>query len=170
LLNKYFIPEELKHPFFSYPTVINAENGVFDFPFINELLFYHGFNSNEPWKEMDLAFKGIKEEWEKEKERIQLLHQNRVKFKQNEMKKSLELYFKLLFWSNSVPVDLAHWQKKAKDFSVCPVNMTERLSFILQRPTLFSSFAQLVELFQESHKQYIKNQLIQSRKRDLLGK
>ncbi len=164
MLNEYPTPEELKHSFFSYPSVISNVNGTFDFPFINELLFYLGFASNEPWTKMDIEYKNIMEEWEKEKERIQFLHQKRVKISHEEMKKSLSLYFKLLFWSNQVPVDLANWPKKVLGFSVCPVNLTERLSFILQRPTLFSSFIQLIELFQESHKQFVKSQVIINRK------
>ncbi|MED3562135.1 YpoC family protein [Bacillus xiapuensis] len=96
-------------------------------------------------------------EWGKVKADLEKLY--RVRDKQNinvRMKKGIDLFLQYLFCSNEMavvrkgPFPLDSLRHK-------PVNVSERLGFILKRPSLYHSYRQLSELFLEQEKLFAKN-------------
>lgn len=60
-------------------------------------------------------------------------------------------------WTMGEPVETLKWETLIrKNFPVKPINWTERVEFILQKPTQYHCFIQLDELFTEMKKQYYK--------------
>ncbi|MFT9600598.1 YpoC family protein [Mesobacillus sp.] len=68
------------------------------------------------------------------------------------MKSAIDLFEQFLFLSNSLNQDLY----SINDCKIKPVNVEERLDFIVSRPKLFHSYKQLAELFAEQEKQFAK--------------
>jgi hypothetical protein len=70
------------------------------------------------------------------------------------MLEAIEIFEKFLLLSNEVETDNSFFLET--DLKCSPINVTERLAFIKNRPSLFHSFAQLSELMNEQEKQYHK--------------
>ena len=83
---------------------------------------------------------------------------------QRKMVKALSLFMKLLFWSNGSPVTLNNLKKDLGNLSIKPINIVDRLSFIMENPSLYPSFLQLSELFVEQHKAYYRNKVMVAKK------
>jgi hypothetical protein len=93
------------------------------------------------------------QEWKEEKQVIEEIFKKRGKAKAR-VQKGISLFIQLLHLVNDQaevidPLDLS--QLKIK-----PINVQERLDFIIKRPSLYHSFIQLNELMTELEKQYIK--------------
>ena len=72
-----------------------------------------------------------------------------------QMKKGIGLFIQILFWSNDITVKLIEpfpWD----ELVFKPINLEERLGFIISRPQLFHSFRQLSELILEQEKLFAK--------------
>ncbi|WLR56579.1 hypothetical protein LC048_06675 [Mesobacillus subterraneus] len=69
------------------------------------------------------------------------------------MKRAIDLFEQFLYLSNSMNQDLC----SITDCEIKPVNVEERLEFIISRPKLFHSYKQLAELFAEQEKQFAKH-------------
>lgn len=75
------------------------------------------------------------------------------------MEMGIEYFIEFIYLTNGLLVN----QMKDVDFSsltLKPVNISERLQFIKARPTIYPSFIQLKELFDEQIKHYAKGQAI----------
>jgi hypothetical protein len=69
------------------------------------------------------------------------------------MEQAIELFIQYIYMTNEIG------SSKSKFWAECdlkPVNLEERLQFIISRPGLFHSYKQLTELFTEQEKQYAK--------------
>lgn len=69
------------------------------------------------------------------------------------MEQAIELFIQYIYMTNGID------SSKSKFWAECdlkPVNLEERLQFIISRPGLFHSYKQLTELFTEQEKQYAK--------------
>ena len=76
-----------------------------------------------------------------------------------QMKKGIGLFIQILFWSNDITVKLIEpfpWD----ELVFKPINLEERLGFIISRPQLFHSFRQLSELILEQEKLFAKNNIL----------
>lgn len=71
------------------------------------------------------------------------------------MKKGIGIFLQAVFWSNHVPARLngLNFDK----LKVKPINVYERLEFIMNRPGNYHSFIQLSELMAEQEKQFVKH-------------
>lgn len=70
-----------------------------------------------------------------------------------EMKQAIELFIRYIYMTNGMGSD------KSECWAECdhkPVNLEERLQFIISRPGLYHSYKQLTQLFTEQEKQYAK--------------
>lgn len=67
------------------------------------------------------------------------------------MEKAIGLFWEFLFSSNGL---IASDSNNIDDCNVKPVNVQERLNFVVSRPRLYHSYVQLAELFAEQEKQY----------------
>ncbi|MES1038501.1 MULTISPECIES: YpoC family protein [Peribacillus] len=159
------VPEELDHPLF-FPekkTILVKErftgwSGTISFEaFPYELLYYNNVKAYTPWTKGALHIKELLEKWKGIDSECSLLFSERkVGQTLGLMKKGIGLFLTAVFWMHGKPVVLSDFRAKIESFTHIPVNLAERLSFILARPAFFHSYRQLSELFREFEKQYVK--------------
>lgn len=160
------VPTELKCTlFFSDESVcINQETikvwkelSLFsEFPY--EFSFFHGIDVYHPWEHVEKHAVFLLAEWKKIKVACQnLFSERKAKQALEPMKEGIALFFTTIFWMNNQPVQLMEWEQKVDEFRIKPVNLVERLTFIVQRPAFYHSFIQLSELFRELEKNYVTN-------------
>ncbi|WP_226672893.1 YpoC family protein [Rossellomorea aquimaris] len=159
------IPRELRDSFFfSNDDKLKIDESQFE-PcnplFAFEILYYNGESVNPmPWTVQGAWAKDIIREWKKEEVHIKALFKSRSKNVLESMRKSIGGFYLLLYWTNKQPVNLNNWETRVERFSLKPVNVVERLTFIRGNPALYHSYIQLVQLFEEQHKQYAKYQAL----------
>ncbi|WP_428908902.1 YpoC family protein [Niallia sp. Krafla_26] len=78
------------------------------------------------------------------------------------MKKGIELFLKALYWSNLQSVN--DNMDSMDRLTVKPINIRERLAYIIKTPNKFHSFIQLSELFVEMEKLFRKQQALMDAK------
>jgi tRNA nucleotidyltransferase/poly(A) polymerase len=112
---------------------------------------------------VDQAISNLLSEWERIKVELEILYRNRdQKSTLQGMKKGIGLFIQFLYLSNDRQVN-------SKEFisinllEITPVNLEERLAYILSRPNLFHSYRQLSELMTEQAKQYAKKNIAKKR-------
>ncbi|MGG3469615.1 YpoC family protein [Neobacillus pocheonensis] len=104
---------------------------------------------------MDKQVANIVEEWSKVREKLDELFRCRdMKNTKEWMEKGIDLFIQFLLKTNAksyfqgpIPYD---------QLEVKPVNIEERLAFIMNRPNLYHSYRQLIELMIEQEKQFVK--------------
>lgn len=163
-MTRLSIPKELNHSFFFGESEI-----MIDVPkdfvgisvnFLYELLFYHGIVAVKPWEKPEVYIPVLLAEWEEIKGNLEGHFKAReTKGILPQMKKGIGLFIQLLFWSNQSPSVLKD-PLKFSELPCKPVNVGERLEFILSRPTLFPSYSQLTQLFVEQEKLFAKARIL----------
>lgn len=158
------IPVELFHPFFFSEKEtcldISDKSLISVGYFYYELLFYNGIEAKKPWTSPDLFLPQIHKKWDKLRIDIEELHHHRKKSGVTEsIKKSICIFLEYLYWSNEKPVCLKDLPNFA-DLKIKPVNLEERVGFIISRPSLYQSFIQLCEMMMEQEKLFAKNTMI----------
>ncbi|PFA70068.1 hypothetical protein CN378_01825 [Bacillus sp. AFS015802] len=153
------LPTELRDPFFftdekvKMGSQIVPSNPYFAF----EILFYSGARLHSlPWLVQGQWIDDIVGGWREEEVYLKSLFKSRSKETTLAMKKGIAQFYMFLFWSNNQPVNLENWGSKVDRLPVKPVNAVERLTFIRENASLFHSYIQLAQLFEEQHKQYAK--------------
>ncbi|MBS8264654.1 hypothetical protein DYI25_09420 [Mesobacillus boroniphilus] len=108
-------------------------------------------------QDRDQAVERVLGEWKQCKENLATHFKNRNSEKALPlMERGIDLFEQFLFLSNSLNDDLY----AIKDCKIKPVNVEERLDFIVSRPKLFHSYKQLAELFAEQEKQFAKQAVL----------
>lgn len=156
------LPDELDNPFFFSTNLIKVEksSGFSTKNFIYEILFYSGIESYKPWENQLEVIPRALEEWRRVRSMLEDLYRKRdQKNSLHAMKSGIGLFIQILFWSNDLPVSLKE-PITSRQFNFKPVNMEERLAFIISRPNLFHSFRQLDELMLEQEKLFVKKNII----------
>lgn len=98
-------------------------------------------------------------EWKNSKEELEVLFREReYKNAKVLMDKGIQLFTQFLAWSNDLPVTLNALNFKQLEFK--PVNVEERLAFIISRPSLYHSYRQLSELMIEQEKLFVKRNIL----------
>ncbi|QED48402.1 YpoC family protein [Cytobacillus dafuensis] len=156
------IPEELMDPHLftkndSFTIDEHALTHILpSMPFLYEAAYYLGINAKRPWELREECIPILLNEWNSEKEFLKKVFAKRERTQVTApMKKGICLFLEFVYWGNGLPVSLTNY-KNAKSLIIKPVNMVERLEFILHRPTLYHSFIQLSELMIEMEKLYVK--------------
>ncbi|WP_050632304.1 YpoC family protein [Bacillus andreraoultii] len=152
------VSEPLNHRFFYEGKMTPS-----DF-FVDENKYYLGDLGDTPWLMGESEIKKILSEWNEL--RIKLL--KLFKERQNKetrlfMVKGISLFLKLLFWTNERPVVLTRLEEELNRLKVKPVNIEDRMQFLMNRPTLHHAFIQLSELIVETEKMFYKNLVIKKR-------
>jgi hypothetical protein len=102
-------------------------------------------------------------EWNTIKAELEILYRNRdQKNTLHGMKKGIGLFLRFLYWSNDSHVKVKEL-KPLDSLEIIPVNLDERLGFIINRPNLFHSYRQLSELMMEQEKLYAKTNIVKKR-------
>ncbi|MGX6442536.1 YpoC family protein [Neobacillus sp. K501] len=99
-------------------------------------------------------------EWKKVKEQLEVLYRERdQKNTLDGMKKGVSLFIHYLFWTNEQPINSTK-SITLDVLEVKPVNLEERIGFIIARPNLYHSFRQLSELMTEQEKLFAKKNIL----------
>ncbi|MEH6994624.1 YpoC family protein [Neobacillus drentensis] len=126
-------------------------------PFLEELEL-EGLNEN-----VDQAISNLLSDWERIKVELEGLYRNRdQKSTLQGMKKGIGLFIQFLYWSNDRQINSKE-PISINQLVISPVNLDERLAYILSRPNLFHSYRQLSELMTEQAKQYAKKNIVKKR-------
>ena len=160
------VPIQLVHPFFFAEckelTVLEDELTYMNVskPFIYEAAYFSGVQAVKPWETQEESIACLLNEWQTVKELLETLFGKReIIHVLPLMKKGISLLLELVYWGNGLPVVLSNSLDESK-LAIKPVNISERLEFIMQRPTLYHSYIQLAELIGEMNKQFVKQQVL----------
>lgn len=108
---------------------------------------------------MDNSLSRLVETWLLLKAEIEELHRQRKKEGTAEAtQKGLELFLEFLYRSNDHPYNTDD-RFSFSGLEYKPVNLSERIDFILNRPGLFPSYIQLCELMVEQEKIFAKKKI-----------
>lgn len=125
-------------------------------PFIYEAAYFSHITSIRPWEHSENLITLLLQEWLGLKDHLQSIFEKRDrKTALLPMKKGISLFLEFLHWANEHPVVLSP-EINFDKLLIKPVNIKERLAFIMARPDLYHSFMQLVELMTEMEKGYNK--------------
>ena len=160
------IPKELVHSFFFseneiivIPTHALQKINTTE-PFVYEAAFFSGIEAIKPWECPEESIPLLLEEWQTIKKELDMLFAKReVDDAKPLMKKGVGLFIQFIYWVNGRPAILAN-RLDLNSLSIKPVNLSDRLEFILTRPALYHSFIQLTELMTEMNKHYVKAYII----------
>lgn len=152
---------KLCHPIFNKPEDgITADESMLKTQYIHPLFlyeaaYYAGMEALKPWEKKEKCIRVLLEEWKEHKRLLDEHFANRnQKAAEDPMKTAIGLFLELLFWTNGKPVD---FQEELGDLKIKPVNLKERLDFILKSPALYHAYIQLSVLVAEMEKHYIKH-------------
>lgn len=99
-------------------------------------------------------------EWKDIKNQLEVLFRERDKQTAKKlMDQGINLFIQFLSLSNGFPVSLDE-PFTAEPYEFKPVNVEERLGFIMSRPALYHSYRQLSELMIEQEKLYVKSNIL----------
>lgn len=164
-------PTAFVHPLY-YAESEEVETGRFNWqssltvPFKYDIAYALGLApSNLPWEHHTETVPLLFQLWKEKEVKLNTLHDKRER---SDVKVhvigGIALLLQAIFWMNQVPVrSLADWEKEISQLPEIPVNIEERLDFVMKKPELYHSFIQLQQLFTESSKLFYKMQAIQKR-------
>ncbi len=153
------IPQLTHEPFnFEYHQLeeidfLSWNNDTFNLGFPYEYYYYKGNEVYRPWENFLDLREQLTKEWTETVQHLEVMFANREKQGiKPYMLKGIVLYISLMHWSNQMPVNLSGFPACLKELKGKPVNVEERLPFILARPNFYPSFMQLKSLMDEQIK------------------
>jgi len=156
------VPSELKHSYLLHEkniclSIEEQEKFNPSKLFIYDAAFYAGELTLKPWQDHAEAISALLIEWSALQKQLQESFKNRdLPGAKEPMKKGIGIFIELMHWTNGSPVRLSP-QISFEHLSIKPVNVRERLDFILGRPVFYPSYIQLTELMLEMEKLYKKS-------------
>jgi len=165
------VPSAYQHRLFfssnqiKFTQIEGFEEAMETIPFIYELtsleLGIEGIK--KPWEDKGhTVIPKLLKLWEEKQKVLNLLFEERKRKETKEpMMWSIVIFLNFLFWSNGQNVSgLTNLQESVHSIPFKPINVVERLGFIIENPGQYHSFIQLSELFTEYKKQYYKQKLL----------
>ncbi|PGB01741.1 YpoC family protein [Bacillus toyonensis] len=115
----------------------------------------------EPWNKIETSIPTVLSVWKNKHEEIATLFQNR---KKQEAERPMLLFaahlLSTIYWLNEQPVhSLNEMQVNVDKLELQPVNFMERYSFIIKKTSNYHSYIQLVQLYIEIEKLYVKKMI-----------
>lgn len=110
----------------------------------------------KPWEKKSQYIPVLSENWQETMPNIiELFKARNRKQALLPMKKMILTFIAMLYWTNGISVPgLLKITDQVKELTVKPVNIEERLEFILSVPNQYHAFTQLKTLFSELEKKY----------------
>jgi acyl-CoA-binding protein len=110
----------------------------------------------KPWEEKDEYIPILVQNWLETEPSINKLFEARnQKQVVIPMKKMILTFVAVLFWTNGSPVlSLKKLTNQVKELKTKPVNVEERIEFVISNPNHYHAFIQLRMLFSELQKKY----------------
>ncbi|MBM7703321.1 YpoC family protein [Metabacillus iocasae] len=124
-----------------------------------------GVQSEEPWKKQSDYMPTMFQVWREQKDFIADLYKKReATYALDPMRHAIANFISALFWTNGVNVPrLTHLEEDLNKLTYKPINVYERLAFVMKKPFLYHSFIQLGELYQELERLYAKMLIVQKK-------
>lgn len=109
-----------------------------------------------PWEQTEEFIPVMFELWDELKEKMLPRFQTRKsRCEEEDMLQGIVSMIAIFYWIKGQRLHAIGWDDiKQETFPVAPINWTERLEFILLKPTQYHCFIQLDELYTELKKQY----------------
>ncbi|MGM9928189.1 MAG: YpoC family protein [Bacillus sp. (in: firmicutes)] len=134
--------------------------------FLYEIAYSVEMNSYRPWENGEIVIPQLIEEWKALRCELDELYQKRLAKKAAPlMKKGIARCVSILFWMNEKPVILKDVLIEVDRLEFRPVNVTERLEFILSRPHLYQSYKVLEQIMVELEKLLVRSQISKKRQK-----
>ncbi|EFO7246107.1 hypothetical protein HNE19_000649 [Listeria monocytogenes] len=149
---------ELTHPDFPAPDVILEEYDpesiyVSGLPFWQEQQFFTKGGGVIPWKnETERACRKLAKHMTNLAESMEADLKVHKKPSPVTVRDALGIFLSILFWSNHRPVQLDNLMDQIKTLETKPLNLDERLEYVLKRCNTYLGFRQLNELMLEQRK------------------
>ncbi|MGM7635348.1 YpoC family protein [Bacillus sp. Hm123] len=152
------VPDSLKHPLFFQEETVKL---VTPSSLMNAPYFIYELQGKEtPWENPSCGLKMVQEAYQSRQALIEICFKEEGAEVEPLMKAVIALFFMSLFWGNHEPVVLNGWKEKAALFNVKPLNVEDRLSFVLARPFSYQAYRQIDTLMTEQQKQFAKHSLL----------
>lgn len=112
-----------------------------------------------PWNERETYVPLLFSVWQKLLPTLEACYEDRdVQRAKGPMLLATAAFIDALFWTNEQPVErLIGVEEDANELAVKPVNIEERLAFLLAAPNKYHSFVQLRAMMDELRKMYAKS-------------
>lgn len=123
------------------------------------------YDASFPWESDNHAVENLLASWTTIHQELKRQFEEREHASLEKMQAGIAAFIKLLFWTNEEPVNMQFLSEKAATLAYKPVNIGDRLSFILSRPKSYQSFIQLSELMIEQQKQLARKKIFIARTR-----
>lgn len=157
------IPASFQHDIFYTVTQIEVDEktdrktAALSYPFWYEIAYENGIAGTPPWQEnINQHIKAFMQWWEEHLPFLDECWDERDKEKAAPyMRLGLAHWLCTLFWMNERPVPSAEPEEliaESRKLAHKPINVEERLSFLLEYPNYFHSYLQLKELYTEVKK------------------
>lgn len=160
-MNKEFkIPSPfICFPFYTESDVIGGEDT--NAPFYYDILYALGKEIEKPWEEKNKYLPSKFNNFKEVNLKLTELYQNRDRNSAKPiMIRMVAQFMDCVYWTNGLPIkDLENWENEVYGFTYLPVNLAERLAFILKEPDHFHSYNQLKSLYDEMEKIYYKSMI-----------
>ncbi|WP_034671872.1 YpoC family protein [Ectobacillus panaciterrae] len=133
--------------------------------FLYELAKLQGLDAYEPWQDQEHAIPVMIEVWKEERDGIASLFRERRRTEAEKPTVRFSAHFlSALYWLNDERLtSLENIEQQLTALKIKPVNVSERLGFVLNQPGHYHSFIQLTQLYEEFEKLFVKEMLIQKR-------
>ncbi|MCP8968789.1 YpoC family protein [Ectobacillus ponti] len=159
-MSKFAVPSAyLVIPFFS-PGAVLQDDGekIFGEQYLLYDILADLPDLPKPWQQMESSIPLLLKRWKDEHTSIAQLFRERQKEAAKEpMVRYTAYLLSLLHWLNGVPVkSLVHLYDGLGQLQRKPVNVEERLRFIIAQPAHHHSYIQLAELYEEAEKLFYK--------------
>ncbi|CAM3174821.1 YpoC family protein [Sporolactobacillus spathodeae] len=158
-IRKFEIPQAFQyHPFYEESSLTIDESvdfPLFAAPFIMDIRYHDEPKLSEewPWQQKNNFYHLF---WQEKKEAIRLFfHQRKTAEAKTHMIQSLAGFVDQMFWASEQPVTSLQPEKLLpvlSDFAYAPLNIEERIGYLLQRPDRYQSFIQLEAMEEELYK------------------
>lgn len=119
--------------------------------------FYTRGRGEMPWHtDPEQACRRLAKQWKNVAQELDAAFKLREKPEESVICDGLGIYISMLFWSNKRPVQLNQLDNHLETLKLVPMNLQERLAFIMERPDSYPAFKQLNELVLEQRKLVLK--------------
>lgn len=122
----------------------------------------------QPWQKTEEFVPLMFELWNELKDNMLPRFQTRKsRCEEDDMLQGIVSMIAMFYWIKGEKLQTFDWEEiKQQTFPVAPINWTERLEFILLKPTQYHCFIQLDELYTELKKQYGKYEALRKLKQN----
>ncbi|WP_226683559.1 YpoC family protein [Sutcliffiella horikoshii] len=165
------IPEAFLHPhFYSNQNSISIKTfeleDIIEIPFKYDIAYYQGAAPHLlPWEKTSDSIPLILNRWKEKERHLISLHEIRDRKEAREQViHPIAWFLQMLFWMNGQPVrSITDWKNEVDKLKWKPMNVDERLEFVIKKPEMYHAFIQLQQLYTESAKLFYKMKALEQK-------